>query len=981
MSTNDGGISEPEESLFVDDDNEPLYHGRNENQTDQPVLENTDGSQGHHPQVTLSLPLKFQQIITNDVLSNDCLVILGRGLGLSSLIANLVHALDTVGSASSSNSIVLIVGANEEENLQLKSEMRELSVMNRFCQTHKGKEEEHIPPCRGLTIVNTDQVSVYNRERLYKRGGTFSVTSRILVVDMLARTIECDKITGVVVLHGDRINSTSNEAFILRILRQHNKSAFIKAFSDEPERIATGFNPLSTTLKNLQLSKVQLWPRFHVQVTEDLALSQLRKRHVDVIEMEIEMTNRMKQIQSAIMDCVEACISHIRKTNPQIDTIDWTLDNALKHDFVAMIHAQLDPVWHRISWRTRQLVSDLTTLRQIINALPILDSVGFYQMLETILLANSQKSGFNSERSPWLAMDAAHTLFTISRERVFGDYKPSDMKPSNFIEELPKWNHLLRLLDEISAEKLHGNSSKGPILIMCNEKRTSRQVQQLISQRGTMQGQEYLKKLFIEYKDWRKRFINVRSEFAKSSSHENSSSSTSGSFSRSVTESSNDTRRNPNKRRRVRGGSILAHSSRVSSTIIDVEELIELDNYDNDLKSSITDSGVVTSRSLQQDADVTISDVTETSFYDILEMTDLILVQNYDNRKDDNLLDQIMPSHIIMYEPDPAFIRRIEIYKASHPQQDVKNYFFYYAESIEEQRYLADVRREKDAFTKLIREKASMPITLRTKEDNSRPISTILTNVTSRVAGGGMRTFQEKASRVVIDMREFRSSLPSLLHEQNFELVPVVLTVGDYILTPEICIERKSVPDLISSFRDGRLYTQCEAMFRYYKHPTLLIEFDESKSFSFEPFSDTPSGAVSASTAKMMQENVQQKLALLLLTFPKLKVLWSSSPLQSVEIFAELKRSQDEPNVDSSVLYGQDDTLNSEKMGNYFAIDMLQSIPGVTIRNYHLLIGKVKNLHTLCLMPEEEIAKIVGNEAARKISRFLNRNLGDKYNT
>jgi ERCC4 domain len=55
-------------------------------------------------------------------------------------------------------------------------------------------------------------------------------------------------------------------------------------------------------------------------------------------------------------------------------------------------------------------------------------------------------------------------------------------------------------------------------------------------------------------------------------------------------------------------------------------------------------------------------------------------------------------------------------------------------------------------------------------------------------------------------MREFRSTLPSLLHASKMVVVPATLTVGDYILTPDICVERKSVPDLVSSFNSGRLY-------------------------------------------------------------------------------------------------------------------------------------------------------------------------------
>lgn len=56
-----------------------------------------------------------------------------------------------------------------------------------------------------------------------------------------------------------------------------------------------------------------------------------------------------------------------------------------------------------------------------------------------------------------------------------------------------------------------------------------------------------------------------------------------------------------------------------------------------------------------------------------------------------------------------------------------------------------------------------------------------------------------------MDIREFRSSLPSLLHTSSIVVVPATLTVGDYVLTPDMCVERKSIPDLVASFNSGRL--------------------------------------------------------------------------------------------------------------------------------------------------------------------------------
>lgn len=94
--------------------------------------------------------------------------------------------------------------------------------------------------------------------------------------------------------------------------------------------------------------------------------------------------------------------------------------------------------------------------------------------------------------------------------------------------------------------------------------------------------------------------------------------------------------------------------------------------------------------------------------------------------------------------------------------------------------------------------------------------------------------------QVIVDMREFMSSLPNVLHQKGMKIIPVTLEVGDYILSPSICVERKSIQDLFQSFTSGRLFHQVEMMSRYYRIPVLLIEFSQDKSFSFQVPSRTP---------------------------------------------------------------------------------------------------------------------------------------------
>ncbi len=79
------------------------------------------------------------------------------------------------------------------------------------------------------------------------------------------------------------------------------------------------------------------------------------------------MTDSMRDIQSAVLECVEVSISELKKANSGLEMDNWNVDTALHKSFDVIIRRQLDPVWHRVSWRTKQIVNDLTVLRQILQ--------------------------------------------------------------------------------------------------------------------------------------------------------------------------------------------------------------------------------------------------------------------------------------------------------------------------------------------------------------------------------------------------------------------------------------------------------------------------------------------------------------------------------------------------------------------------------------------------------------------------------------
>lgn len=83
------------------------------------------------------------------------------------------------------------------------------------------------------------------------------------------------------------------------------------------------------------------------------------------------------------------------------------------------------------------------------------------------------------------------------------------------------------------------------------------------------------------------------------------------------------------------------------------------------------------------------------------------------------------------------------------------------------------------------------------------------------------------------------------------------------MLSPEIVVERKALPDLFSSLGSGRLYHQAESMVKAYKTPVLLIEFDGDKAFCLTGTAELADS--------LDNRSPQARLVLLLLHFPKLR--------------------------------------------------------------------------------------------------------------
>lgn len=126
---------------------------------------------------TAAALLPFQRNLLTKLTSPDdpnVLLLLARGLGLRLLVNQLLKVFDEP------ENLVVVLNASEEEESALESE---LGLKVRLLRADTSSKE---------------------RQSSYERGGIVSVTSRIMVVDMLNKVIPVEQVTGLVLLHAEK---------------------------------------------------------------------------------------------------------------------------------------------------------------------------------------------------------------------------------------------------------------------------------------------------------------------------------------------------------------------------------------------------------------------------------------------------------------------------------------------------------------------------------------------------------------------------------------------------------------------------------------------------------------------------------------------------------------------------------------------------------------------------------------------------------
>lgn len=300
------------------------------------------------------------------------------------------------------------------------------------------------------------------------------------------------------------------------------------------------------------------------------------------------------------------------------------------------------------------------------------------------------------------------------------------------------------------------------------------------------------------------------------------------------------------------------------------------------------------------------------------------IVVNSLNRSIDRqeFLKKRKPQIVIFYDTSVGLLREImmnETYLRLSGQEPVvkEMHILLMQNSIESAVYLNQIKKEHESFVALFKERSGIVLNYANPEVRIKQFSYPQQSSTRKGLGLEQR-IKDFRPIVIVDKREFNSLLPSRLYHDGYWVIPILLEKGDYIITNEICIERKSVEtgDLLNSLRSGRLESQIKAMCASFLVPILLIEFSDTIDFNLETAEVSKIDKLNASWYSEIEgdkkSNVKMMLSLLCLKFPKLRIIWSKSVEFSSKVFASLKNGKMEPDPKLFLKYQEENEKNDQ---------------------------------------------------------------------
>ncbi len=216
---------------------------------------------------------------------------------------------------------------------------------------------------------------------------------------------------------------------------------------------------------------------------------------------------------------------------------------------------------------------------------------------------------------------------------------------------------------------------------------------------------------------------------------------------------------------------------------------------------------------------------------------------------------------------------------------------------------------------------------------------------------------------IFVDHREQASTVIRELVELGAVINSKQLEVGDYVVSDEVCIERKTVNDFLESLVDGRLFSQLVSMLDSYKSSFLILEGDWGELF----------------TLRNIHKNaIMGTLSSIAVNY-RVPILLSRNARETAEIiYITAKREQLGRDKDLRIRTGRKG-LTSRELQQF----IIESLPMVGPTMAKSLLSHFGSVRSIVNASEKELQEVdnMGEKKARKIVKLLTAKYSDELDS
>jgi ERCC4-related helicase len=219
---------------------------------------------------------------------------------------------------------------------------------------------------------------------------------------------------------------------------------------------------------------------------------------------------------------------------------------------------------------------------------------------------------------------------------------------------------------------------------------------------------------------------------------------------------------------------------------------------------------------------------------------------------------------------------------------------------------------------------------------------------------------EKEDDKIIIfaDSREQASNIQKeLFSHEDVKLITKALDIGDYVLSKDVCVERKTIEDFLNSMIDGRLFTQLNNLRQNYTKPLIILEGNTSELFTLR---------------NIHKNSILGALTSIALDY-QVPVLNSKDSTQTADmLYVIAKREQKLNNKEVRIRVGRKGLTLSEQQRF-----IVEGFPSVGSQLAKSLLEKFGSIKEIVDASEKDLQKL--ENLGKKKARLIQKVLREKY--